>query len=64
MNGPAPGWMDAALMVLLVAGNLLALPLWIWLVAGVFARGRWVVSQFRSGPAARQAPRTGDRLGA
>lgn len=64
MNAPVPGWMDVALRVLLVAGNLLALPLWVWLVAGLFARGRWLASQFRSGPAARQRPRTGDRLGA
>ena len=63
MNPPAPEWLDRLLLVDLAAGSLLALPLWFWLGAGLLARGRWLVAQFRCGPAARQEGRTGDRLG-
>lgn len=47
MNTSDPPWIDAILVVLLVVGNLLALPLWFHLLTGPLAGLRSLVAGFR-----------------
>lgn len=46
MSHDATPWIDGIVGVLLVLGNLLALPLWGWLLVGLVRGGRFFVLGF------------------
>jgi hypothetical protein len=54
MSGPLSSGLEAVLAALLVLGNLLAVPVWLWLIGGSFAGGRRLLAQLGRPPAAGQ----------
>ena len=62
MSLPGHGWMDGVLAGLLVGGNLLAVPLWRWLLGGLGALVRFLLADLRrSLPSSRRRRLAGNR---